>query len=439
MDKEHESLQETYPCWEDEIDLRELLETLLRWWWLIVTVTLAAAIGAFVFSSLKPPKYQSRMSVTVANSRYVKVLSKVATDGETVREVGTELKGVLDISPAELSQMMSARADTAGSAVDLTVTARDPAIASKVLGVWSQVFVKRATQKLLVLNGASDEDLSSLQKEVSKARQDLIRKEQALLDYQSKNGEFLKKRSDVDMLRQEMSDYRMQLRWIDQVMAEIGSLRGTLSKLPPEEKVSPANAALVQSVVVDSAAIPLSSANAESRDYFGLGDVGGARSGTASVNASQSVSVYFVTPPSISLPVLQKGSSNKAALDLLDSLSQAMRDRKAAVAANLEKARGRYLKLSAELLTGDHQEGELEGAIELQREKVASLQKELSRVSTLRNRLLTGVQLESSVPPATRVPVHRWLNTALAAVVGFMLAVFAVFAIEWWRGEKDEP
>ena len=55
---------------EEEIDLREYVEVLIRYWKWIVRAALAAAVVALVVSLLLPPTYEATALVAVTKPRY---------------------------------------------------------------------------------------------------------------------------------------------------------------------------------------------------------------------------------------------------------------------------------------------------------------------------------------------------------------------------------
>ncbi|RLC66737.1 MAG: lipopolysaccharide biosynthesis protein, partial [Chloroflexi bacterium] len=54
---------------EEEIDLRQYVEVLIRYWMWIAGLALLAAVAAFVVSLLLPETYRVQSTVTVIRSR----------------------------------------------------------------------------------------------------------------------------------------------------------------------------------------------------------------------------------------------------------------------------------------------------------------------------------------------------------------------------------
>lgn len=62
---------------EDEIDLREYIDVLIRHWKAIVALTVIAAIVAGVVSFLLPPTYEARATLVATGERYRLALSLI--------------------------------------------------------------------------------------------------------------------------------------------------------------------------------------------------------------------------------------------------------------------------------------------------------------------------------------------------------------------------
>jgi uncharacterized protein involved in exopolysaccharide biosynthesis len=96
---------------DDEIDLREYFGVILKQWKLIVVVTLAVSLAAFLYSSSQKPVYEAKATVLI-RSGGVSAMSQYAG-----------LAGILGINPG----------NTGGNLGDLTELIKSRAVAIKVL------------------------------------------------------------------------------------------------------------------------------------------------------------------------------------------------------------------------------------------------------------------------------------------------------------------
>ncbi len=51
-----------------DVDLRQLLRSALRWWWLILAIPVAAGVLAFAYTSRQTPLYLAEASLQVTTS-----------------------------------------------------------------------------------------------------------------------------------------------------------------------------------------------------------------------------------------------------------------------------------------------------------------------------------------------------------------------------------
>ncbi|MBO8140895.1 MAG: hypothetical protein H0Z37_01770 [Firmicutes bacterium] len=137
-----------YPAeaWDDEIDLRQLVESLWRRRRLIIGLTVMAVLVAGVLSFLVlPPSYES--SITVALP---------AADGQQVgmgprayeafalsnRVLQSMIRlGSLDVTPVALESVMDSKLDVEPRLLTIPVRARTPEEAQELARLWYQAFV----------------------------------------------------------------------------------------------------------------------------------------------------------------------------------------------------------------------------------------------------------------------------------------------------------
>ncbi|GIV77839.1 MAG: hypothetical protein KatS3mg050_2233 [Litorilinea sp.] len=191
---------------EDEIDLRQYLEVLLRWWREIVGLTLAAvvlaAVGVLILRQFQTPVYAASASVaivrtisdvnfdprfrttsedttnsTAATARRSALVS-LATSGAIAQAVAAELGDMLseeERQPGTLVEMVTAELarpegsrTTDSDLIRITVEADSPEKAAAIANTWARIYVDQVNT---VYGQVPDELLNSIQAELAKAQE----------------------------------------------------------------------------------------------------------------------------------------------------------------------------------------------------------------------------------------------------------------------------
>ncbi len=405
--KDTTSTPENDPCWDDEIDLRELVRTLLKWWWLTIGIAMIAALSAFVFSSLKPvpEKYQVSSTVVVMpiGAANVKMLSALATSDSVMQRAYEQLRAshLRVISLSGLKGMMKAKADTVGRAVILTVTSGSADTASQVLRVWRQTFLKEAQKKLLVLNGTSDQDMATLRNQIEETQADLQKSRKALLTFQI-DDKALSKKADLESLNRMAAEYEAQSRHVEYLLNDISLLKNRLAGLPPESKLSPVDALMIAGIATN---------------VMSSSPVSAVPSGT------------FLSD-----------KTNAGGIETLNALAKVLQAKKSAIQESLSGVWKQANGLRVKLLVSEVQEEKLQNSVDLAQQKLRGLDSKLVAAKTHREELQNAVEAGADIPQPARVPTtsRRSFNTVLAGIVGLMLGMMLSFVIEWWRGGEED-
>jgi uncharacterized protein involved in exopolysaccharide biosynthesis len=184
---------------EDEIDLREIAQTLLRYKWFILGLTIIMALGGYAVSKLLLPKqYQAAALVVITKPILtanldpriqtspqqpdIKSLTDLTKAGDLVLEVyqSSQVSKLLekDTSPDDLrAQLNTSLVGT--SQLRLEVTDSDPDRTAQIANAWADAVTGRLN-KLFDVNEAS---LERIEQQVQTARQEWDKAEQALLAY----------------------------------------------------------------------------------------------------------------------------------------------------------------------------------------------------------------------------------------------------------------
>ncbi len=191
---------------DDEIDLRQYLEVLIRWRREIALITVGsavvAAIAILALRAILPPVYTASADVAIARTasdvsfdeRFITSADQVGTDVtsagarrsallglvasggvaiDVINELGEQLSAE-ERSPAALLERVEAEAGPAiGSRADsdlirITVSADSPQKAAAIANAWAQAYVGQVNA---IYGQVPDEVLTSIQAEQSNARQ----------------------------------------------------------------------------------------------------------------------------------------------------------------------------------------------------------------------------------------------------------------------------
>lgn len=85
-------------AWDEEVDLRRLVETLLRWKWVIIGVTLLAGISTFIISGFLPKTYESSTTLSI-------VMQTVQISGGVKSLPGMTVVPDFELSPSLISDI----------------------------------------------------------------------------------------------------------------------------------------------------------------------------------------------------------------------------------------------------------------------------------------------------------------------------------------------
>lgn len=147
---------------EEEIDLRQYLFVLQRWWWLILGCTLLAAVVAFAVSSWMQPVYQARVTLLVQQapttglSEYTAILTSERLaqtyaqmlTGRPVLEATIARMGLPE-TPEKLAKRVKVERVRDTQLIQVKVEDTDPVQAAAVANTLAEVFTEqvRAIQK----------------------------------------------------------------------------------------------------------------------------------------------------------------------------------------------------------------------------------------------------------------------------------------------------
>jgi len=407
--------QETY--YEDEIDLRELITTLLQGWKVILALTLIAAFVTFVLSQwVLPKQFQATAYVFIAEPK----LHFAETGEISIRSNLPDMKSVVELakSPALLKKVMDSPQVTALGDIErkslegmvevnsigegqlrLQVTDTDPERAALLANIWAEA----VTKKINSLYGL-DAITQELDTQVSQVEADYIQAQEALEKELAKNQVAILQ-TQLDHAKEDLSCTLSRSSASERILEDIHILEENLAN-----KTNPT---------------------------LSLGDA------LALITLQQRTSASQICASETQNPQLQitNASLEISLADALNTLAQ-MRNSLQIQASLLEKEQTRQeaeiTTLQRDLENAKYQlEKHEQTRDQLKDLYTALLQQKNQTTTTLLTSGNVATLSSPAMVPAKKSAPKSLLNTAFASIFGFTLGIFFVFARSWWLANKE--
>ena len=449
---------------EEEIDLREYIEILLKYWKWIMGVAILAAIVAFVVTSMLPrvyeaqsdilvlkskteisfePKYQTEITELSSQSGYQKTLVNLATSSGVAVSVLDQTEDTLPLEDQNIESLLQKiEVTNTGDVISIKVTDQNPQIAADLANLWTRAY----TQYVNNLFGGESEALLG---EIRQQAQDVGQiYEIAQNDWEQFSGDnqitFLQReinaqkkqaqelRNSANLEREAalkmLADEYQQLNQIDKWLQDAQTMRDHFAKPTSFASAKAGNAlalmALQSKVLAASASLPL-------QLQLNLADL-----------SEQSTSVDDVDSLIEVLKTRQE-QIEKSIAERSIALTQDAGD--AGLGLNLEKLTKTIADLDAETLILEEQleaqkakQRELKQIRDLTWENLSTIQRKLAETELTSQTTDTQIRIAASaVVPEKPTSSGRLMNTAIAGILGAMLAIFVVFAKEYWQSNDE--
>jgi uncharacterized protein involved in exopolysaccharide biosynthesis len=397
---------------EDEIDLRFYANMLMRHWRVIAAVTLLAGVVALTVSSVQSAKYQATALVLITRPLYQfqfspaiqnlpdnantqqalagKAAVDLANSDALLQEVLLDVGAALptdERSLFALRKMLKAKTGSDPSIINLSVTNRDPQRVADIANAWATLYVGRVND----LYGKSADQLKFFEAQLAQAKNDVDTADQALVEFQ--------KRNDLTILQAQLSakqdalaNYLGMNESLVVLQQNVKNLQDQLARRPADSPSS-------------------------------LGDD----------LAQLMLQVSALSAPSSSLPIqLQMPSTG--------GLSDRTVGQQATYLADLAKTiESRQAEAKKQTLQGQIQETSTE-ATRLTRERdlaqtvYTTLAQKAKEIQISAQDASGSVRLAASaVAPERPLSRRRLMNTVLGLVLGLLVVVGGVYAVEYFR------
>ena len=396
--------------YEDVIDLRELVQTLLDYKWVVVGVTLLAALAAFLVSTFYlPPQYQASSFVTLTepiiraeldpsiqvspNLPDTAGLAELAEADAMVRVVSTDLGlKVEEVRAFEWQASMQGQ-----SQLMLQVTAPTADFAAEAANRWAELMVSHLND----LYGTGDQTLETLEREVKLAKEEWTTAQTALEDYLPQ--------SRVDVLevrlaeRKDMlSDTLTRIEYNQDLVRDIQTLKAQVDNLKSEQDLSTGKALSIIAL-----------------QQRASGGISGAQ---FQIQGGEILGAEYT---------LEEG------MEELDGLLSAILNQNREIQEELTAIEESILNFSQELESERFAVEQLKQERDLARTAYTALANQLeeTKITQAQEEHSAKVGVEAVVPH-TYVNPNEWLNMALAGLIGFFVTIGFVLIHDWWEDEN---
>jgi succinoglycan biosynthesis transport protein ExoP len=406
---------------EDEIDLRQYIEVLIRRWKWIVALTLIAALTAAAISFfVLEPVYEASALVLITSPRYqlrfdprLETVSEIETASKAYPSLAVSddlLNQVLEAMDAEdlpenerklqvLRGKVGASAGADPSLLKLTATNGDPERAARIANVWAEQYVEYVNE----LYGRRSEDVLFFGEQFDAAKSALEAAEEALVDYEARNQQAILQ-ARLNAKRSALNDYLAVQHELTLVIEDAQALRQQLEGQPASALTSLGN---------DLAALLLE-IQGLSRD----------------------------TELPLQLQVVGGGSlSNKTVGEqtrLLSDLIAALEDRLAEIETQVETLSAEILPLQEALQQATMEKEQLTRERDVARNTYLTLANKVEEARIAAQDETGEVRLASGASvPISPVGPRKKMNTAIAGFLGLFVGVFAAFFVEYWQSPRE--
>jgi len=408
---------------EEEIDLREYINVIVRRWKWIAGITLVAVITAAIVSFLVlPPVYQARAGVVIVKSRSEiafepkyrtlteediasrrKALEALVRSSSVAAEVIDKLGSTLQPEEREVEALLDIVETTSnGDLIGIKVEGKDPSKIAAIANAWGEAYERYVNE----LYGGRIQSPEDIQPQVAEARSSYKETEEALARFMGDNQiEALSR--EIGAKQNTLADYYSTTQMLDRLIADATALRDQL------------------------------------------------RQGASSARTGNSLSILLLQASSFTLlspglPVqLQLSFDEQSILESsaeeqvqeLDVLLSVLEARLAGVQARIDERalQQEILQLQEQLEREQARMRELTQARDLAWETYNTLARKEAEVGVASQATDTEVRFAvRAVEPKEPVAPKKILNIAIAGVLGLMVGVFGAFLVEYFEGWRAE-
>jgi len=414
---------------DDEIDLQRYVRGMLRYWWLILALTVVAAVAAAAFSLLQKPSYEAVALISVSTPRYnlqpdsgspnsplpVKAYPELAMSDDVLSEVLSRSQALLPgADPAsalmDLKQQLTAEPASDPTLVRLKAQSSDAQQASDLVNIWAAVFAARAG----ALYGQDQANLQLYTGQLVQAKTALDKSESDLAAFQATN-QITILASQLRSQQDSLTDYLNRRHELELLSRDARDLVDHLKALPAS---GPSNS------VDDLALLAITSR------IYGTDN---SLTDTHQLSAGWPVDIQLNT----SQPMV--GASVADQLALASSLQATIGARLTYLDGQVTALQPQILALQGQVAAEQLKQEELNDSHSLAANQYNKLVNQVQDASLVAQASSNTVQIASrAVLPGAQITSHKTTTVLLAAAVGLVLGSVLALGLSL-RGAAAQP
>jgi len=398
---------------EDEIDLREYIDVLIRHWKVILIMPVVAAVVAGVVSFLLPPTYEATALVAAVQLQYVmrfdpkfetldneqlpvKAYPALATSDDVLSKVITAAGDILNEDEQQLhilSDMVKAASSADPSLIALKVQSRDPMKAARLANIWADIVVR----EINALYGQRAKEAQFFEAQMQTAEDNLKNAEEALIAYQANNQTSILN-TKIAAMQQSLRNYYDAAQAVQLVIGDANNLVARLRLQPSDAPAS---------LVDDLASLFL---------------------------AVQSLSTRYQLPIELQVDSAQSFSGKTVGeqISFLEDMVATLSDKVMALEAEAEKLKPQILELQEQRQAAQTEYDRLQRNVDTAQEVYLTIVRKAEESRIAAESEGDEMRLASyAAVPTKPVSPKKALNVAVAGALGLFVAVFGVFAWEY--------
>jgi len=455
---------------EDEIDLRQYVAVLLKYWRVIAGMAVVGAALAFVISSLLPRQYEATALVVVTSPRYIlsfepKIETASGAEAQRVNPkaylglaTSDDLLNRLLADPATASWKpeqrtleamrggpLEAKAGADPTLLQLQVTDADPARAAAVANAWAALFVRYVNE--IYSRGESTQAFFDAQ--VTTAKADYDAAQRAVEEFLGDN-RVAELQREIDARQTLIDQYQsgQTASWGEAINQQMQSRRQILanyySELADIEQLLADARALREQVQEGGQSAAANTANTLSLVLLRNRAFGGGAETNLQLQLSLAQAVEPVTLADVESLIVVLEARKADAQTRIDALSAGLlTDLQTPanppggdqVSQLIKQYSDEVLALTAQLEAEETRQRELTQARDLAWETYTSLARKAEETRIAVQGGEAEVQLASTASvPAEPAGPRRMLSTLIAGAIVLIAGVFGAFGWEWWTG-----
>jgi len=420
---------------EDEIDLREYIDVLIRHWKAIVALTIVAALVAGLVSFfLLPPTYEATATLvatgeryrltfdsrfqsvdtTLAPQAYSGLLKTSQLEAKVLEELGS---GFFD-TPLTLEDLDESAVVEAGkdpTVFYLKVRFRDPQRAMTIANTWAALYVQEVND----LYGYSDKEIATLESQLAAAEEALNSSAEALRAFREESG--------LGLLETWTGGVDVSVSQGDASMA--------YTYWGPAGRELGAKLQLMASYQVAADRLQVAMEEAEGlQQEVAAGQV-------SATTATTSLLAELVR---IGLADVAQGTNVNLDLsglegeDSLEAVMTALRVKQAVLAQAMEQLKAEIAALQSELAAKRQQWDQLSREYSIDQDTYTTLSRKVQEVRIAEQTNEDEVKVASlAAVPTKPVSPKKVLNVAVAGTLGLFVGVFGAFAWEYLSRPRE--